>query len=58
MEITKDHRIAITQNKDATFLREISLQNGMTELSTECRKLVLQGVTTIEEMIDIAGLNH
>ncbi len=58
MEITKAHRVAISQNKDATVLRDISLEYGMSELADECKKLVLAGVTTIEEMIDIAGADH
>lgn len=54
MEITKAHRVAISQNKDATVLREISLQNQMSLLADECKKLVLEGITTLEELADVA----
>ncbi len=58
MEITKAHRVAISQSKDTTILRDISLEQGMSQLADECKKLVLTGITTIEEMIDIAGAYH
>lgn len=54
MEITKAHREAISQNKDATVLREISLQHNMKLLADECKVLVMNGVTTLEELADVA----
>lgn len=54
MEITKAHREAISQNKDATVLREISLQHNMRLLADECKTLVLAGITTLEELADVA----
>lgn len=54
MEITKAHREAIAQNKDATILREISIQNHMSLLADECKTLVLEGITTLEELADVA----
>ncbi len=54
MEITKAHREAIAQNKDATVLREISLQHHMKLLADECKILVMDGITTLEELADVA----
>lgn len=54
MEITKAHREAIAQNKDATVLREISLQHNMKLLADECKILVMAGITTLEELADVA----
>lgn len=54
MEITKAHREAIAQNKDATVLREISLQHHMRLLADECKILVMDGITTLEELADVA----
>ena len=54
MEITKAHREAIAQNKDATVLREISLQHHMILLADECKILVMDGITTLEELADVA----
>ena len=53
MEITRKHREAI--NSDT--LRDISIENGMKTLESECKDFVLNGMTTIEELSTIATLS-
>ena len=53
MEITKEHRDAILENKSADILKEISIKHGMRTLGQACRGLVLEGNTTVEEMLNI-----
>lgn len=54
MEVTKEHRQMMIQTKDASKLKEIAIQNGMKTLSYECKQLVLQGLTTIQELLTIS----
>lgn len=58
MEMTRKHREAIIAGKSADELRDISIANGMTTLGDECRKHVLDGVTTISEMATITLLKE
>ncbi|MGM8222410.1 GspE/PulE family protein [Clostridium perfringens] len=53
MEVTKEHREAILENKSADILKEISIKNGMRTLGQACISLVLEGNTTVEEMLNI-----
>jgi Type II secretory pathway, ATPase PulE/Tfp pilus assembly pathway, ATPase PilB len=54
MEITREHREAINLGKDSDILRDISIKNGMNTLVAECRKLVIEGITTMDELATIA----
>lgn len=54
MEIKREHRDAINAGENVDILRDISLRNGMETLREECRRLVLDGVTTIDELATIA----
>lgn len=56
MEITREHRNFINDSKNSDILRDISIKNGMTTLEGECKKLVLDGITTLEELATIALL--
>lgn len=58
MEITREHRNFINDSRNSDTLRDISIKNGMTTLEEECKKLVLEGVTTIEELATIALLKE
>jgi type IV pilus assembly protein PilB len=58
MEVTREHRDAINSGKNADILRDISIKNGMTTLREECKRLVFNGVTTIEELATIALLKQ
>lgn len=53
MEITKEHREAISKNQDISVLRQLCEKYGMTVLASECRELVFAGVTTIKELADV-----
>lgn len=54
MEMTREHREAINAGGNSDVLRDISIANGMKTLESECRDLVLKGITTIEELSTIA----
>lgn len=57
MEITREHRELIDIKASADRLRDVSVKNGMETLSECCRKLVLNGETTIEEMFRVTFTN-
>lgn len=56
MEITREHRDAINTTRDSNILKDISIKNGMNILSKECRELVLQGITTVDELANVTLL--
>lgn len=58
MEITREHRDAINRTRDANVLKEISIKHGMSTLADECKELVLNGITTIEELATITLLRE
>lgn len=58
MEITKEHRDIINETRNANIIQEISIKNGMKTLEEECKSLVLNGVTTIQELASIALLRQ
>lgn len=53
MEITKRHRDAILNSESADVIRDISIREGMKTLGQACRDLVLEGITTVEEMLAV-----
>lgn len=53
MDITKEHRELIDGRESTDKLRDLSIKNGMTTLSENCKRLVLNGETTVEEMFRI-----
>lgn len=53
MEITKEHREAISKNQDISVLRQLCEKYGMSVLASECRELVFAGMTTIKELADV-----
>lgn len=56
MEMTRKHREAINSGGNSDVLRDISISNGMKTLESECKDLVLKGMTTIAELSTIASL--
>ena len=56
MEITRKHREAINAGENSDMLRDISIENGMKTLESECKDFVLSGMTTIQELSTIATL--
>ncbi|OOM71681.1 GspE/PulE family protein [Clostridium sp. BL-8] len=57
MEMTRKHREAINSGANSDIIRDISIENGMKTLESECKSLVLQGMTTVEELSTIATLS-
>jgi len=53
MEMTRQHREAINLGESSDVLRDISIENGMTTLATECKKVVIEGITTMNELATI-----
>lgn len=58
MEITREHREAISSGANTDDLRDISVRKGMKTLESECKDLVLGGMTTIEELSTIVSLGR
>ena len=56
MEITREHRDAINKTRDSNILMDISMKHGMTTLAEECKRLVLNGTTTIQELATVTLL--
>ncbi|AWK49730.1 type II secretion system protein GspE [Clostridium beijerinckii] len=57
MEMTRQHREAINAGKNSDTLRDISIENGMETLESECKDFVLSGMTTIEELSTIVAFS-
>lgn len=53
MEVTKDLRMLIDRREPTDVLRDFAIKEGMTTLWESCRQLILEGITTIEEMIRV-----
>ncbi|MZK51679.1 GspE/PulE family protein [Clostridium beijerinckii] len=58
MEITREHREAISSGANTDDLSDISVRKGMKTLESECKDLVLGGMTTIEELSTIVSLGR
>ena len=56
MEVTREHRDIINKTRDSDILKDISIKYGMTTLEDECKKLVLNGTTTMQELATITLL--
>lgn len=54
MPVTESIRKLIDDRASIDTIRKTASSNGMTSLKENCKKLVLQGVTTVEELIRIA----
>jgi len=53
MEVDKDMRLLIDKGASSEELRDAALQRGMTPLSEDARSKVLEGVTTLDEMLRV-----
>lgn len=58
MEITREHRDAINETRDSNVYKDIAIKNGMTTLGEECKRLVLEGITTVTQLATITMLNE
>lgn len=54
MEITREHKESILNAKSSQDLKQISLKNGMKTLRMNCKEMVMKGITSIEELVNIA----
>ena len=57
MEITREHRDMISTSNNPHILKDLAIKHGMTTLADECKKLVLEGITTVNELASISMLN-
>ena len=53
MMVGREHRNIIARGGSAEEIREVAVRQGMVDLYESCRRLVLDGVTTIQEMVRI-----
>jgi len=51
--INKGHRDLITRNASTNEIIEYSLQTGMTTLKVECIRLLMEGITSFDEVMEI-----
>lgn len=58
MEIAREHREYIMDNKNTDELRDLCIKKGMRTLRNSCIDLVENGITTIEELAKIAYLKE
>lgn len=52
--IDRGHRELISRNASTSELMEYSIKNGMSTLRTECIRLLNSGITSLNEVLDIA----
>ncbi|HEY5563305.1 MAG TPA: GspE/PulE family protein [Clostridiaceae bacterium] len=55
MEMTREHRRYIVKNASSDELRDLSVKSGMRTLEMSCKELVLQGMTTVDEIIKLSS---
>jgi len=53
MEISKDLRLLIDQKTPTEILRDQAVKEGMVTLRDSCKQMIMDGATTVEEMIRI-----
>jgi len=58
MEITREHRQMIMENKSSEELRDLSIKKGMKTLQAACSEEVLKGTTSMDELIKVAYLKE
>lgn len=58
MEMTREIRDAINAGKNADVIRDMAVKNKMKTLGEECRELVLDGRTTIDELTRIVMMKE
>ncbi|MDF2592891.1 MAG: type secretion system protein GspE [Clostridia bacterium] len=54
MPITKEIRAMINNRRSVDDIRDLAYKTGTDSLKENCKKLVLEGITTVEEMIKIS----
>ncbi|WP_040212473.1 GspE/PulE family protein [Clostridium polynesiense] len=53
MEITREHKELILSTNSSGALKDLSIEHGMSTLAENCKEKVIQGETTIDELINI-----
>jgi type IV pilus assembly protein PilB len=56
MDITREHRELIMKGASTDELRDLSVKNGMSTLRMACTKHVINGATTMDELMRVAYL--
>ena len=54
MEVNNDVKRCIAKGGDADAIKEVALQNGMSTLRMSATRYVLQGITSVSEMIKVS----
>ncbi len=54
LAVTSDIRTLINNGEAADTIKERAIRNGMDTLQESCRKLILKGETTIDELVKVA----
>lgn len=57
MHITNNHRELIRKKSSSLEISEFSIKNGMSTLKNKCMELVMNGITTVDEMMRICYEN-
>lgn len=58
LSVNREMREGIIRNEDSDTLKEIAVKNGMKTLNKACKEKVMQGVTTIDELMRVAYLRE
>ena len=58
LTITSEMRDLISRGATTEELLQLALQNGMKTLADSCSRLVLSGVTSLEEMLSVVSINY
>jgi len=58
LTISSEMRELISQNAPIETIRQLALQNGMRTLSDSCTRLILEGITSLEEMMSVVSINE
>ncbi|MDD3225037.1 MAG: ATPase, T2SS/T4P/T4SS family [Clostridium sp.] len=58
MEITKEHRKIILSHGSIDDLRDVSKKNNMNTIKSACAKLVIEGITSFDELVKTALLKE
>ena len=54
MEVNNDVKRCIAKGGDADAIKDVALQNGMSTLRMSATRYVLQGITSVSEMIKVS----
>ncbi|AET66664.1 type II secretory pathway, ATPase PulE/Tfp pilus assembly pathway, ATPase PilB [Desulfosporosinus orientis DSM 765] len=58
MPITSEHRVLINRRASVDEIRKLSIKHGMKTLKKAAAKLVLQGITTMDELLRVTFVNE